>query len=109
MRLRRNVKLTSALDARTGAVQYFAKDAASGEVFYFGEQELFLCRALDGARSFEDIQLDFEAKFGVRLTKGQLMAFIKELNDAELLEPIDATTDNQASGSGWKEEVAPPA
>ena len=107
MRVRRNVKLTSAVDARTGTVQYFAKDAASGEVFYFGEQELFLCQALDGARSFEQIQSDFEAKFTTRLTEGQLSAFIQELSEAGLLEPANSSS---GEGEAWKiEPVASPA
>ena len=107
MRVRRNVKLTSAVDARTGTVQYFAKDAASGEVFYFGEQELFLCQALDGARSFEQVQSDFEAKFKTRLTEGQLSAFIQELSEAGLLEPANSSS---GDGEAWKiEPVASPA
>ncbi len=103
MRVRRNVRLTSARDSRTSVVQYFAKDATNNEVFYFGEQELFLCQLLDGTRSFEDVQGDFEAKFGTRLTKSQLSAFIQELSEAGLLEPANSS-DGEAGS--WKVEPA---
>src|SRR5262249_4630389 len=106
MRLRRNVKLTSARDPRTGAVQYFAKDAANGEVFYFGEQELFLCQTLDGVQSFEAIQREFEAKFNTRLSDAQLSAFIRELSDAGLLEPATASGSPETT---WKSPEEPPA
>ena len=87
VRVRRDVKMTSAKDARTGSVQYFAKNMTSGEVFYFGEQELFLCEALDGTRSLEAILAEFSAKFGTALSEPQLSAFIRELSQAGLLEP----------------------
>ena len=106
MRLRRNIKLTSARDPRTGAVQYFAKDAGSGEVFYFGEQELFLCQALDGVQSFEAIQREFEAKFNTRLSDAQLSAFIRELSEAGLLEPGTASGSTETA---WKAPEEPPA
>jgi len=71
----------------TTAGRYRVQDPASGERFELGEEEVFLCRALDRVTDPAIIQTDFAQRFGLTLTAEQLEQFYQDLAAMGLLEP----------------------
>ncbi len=65
----------------------------SGERFELGQEEVFLCQALERATDPAVIQADFAQRFGLTLTAGQLEQFYQDLAAMGLLEAVAPDTD----------------
>ncbi len=76
------------LDQATG--RYQVRNAASGERFELGEEEIFLCRMLDRTISTGEIQRAFEQRFGLSLTAVELDQFYEDMAAAGLFEAVPA-------------------
>lgn len=68
----------------------------NGALYELGEQEYFLCHALDGTRSFREIESEFRRRFGTRLSPKLLANFIDALADLGLITTVDATARDDA-------------
>ena|GEM_PF-1014097 len=64
---------------------HLLKDSLSGEIFEFGEEEVFLYRKFDGQTTLSDIQESFEEQFKVSISLNQIKAFVRQLGDLGLL------------------------
>ena len=111
VRLRRHLKITSrpAKDNSAGNF-YLIEDPATGENFSFGEEEYFLCQAMDGLSTSEEILTRFSRQFGLEMTKEQFHSFEEHLLAMGLAESVEApavsTSAYQRGGTdeGEKEE-----
>jgi len=100
-RLRNDAIVTSFKDPDAGGKRYYLKAPGSAEVIEFGQEEYFLCRSLDGARSCADIRREFQARFGFDCPSRDVLAFVDELNVSNLLERVEG-------GAGAAATQAPP-
>lgn len=73
------------------AGRYRARNPLTGERFELGEEEVFLCRALNGANGAEEIRIAFEERFGLRIAADQLDQFYRDMAALGLLEPVSPT------------------
>lgn len=78
-------------ESAKAAGRYQARNPASGERFEFGEEEVFLCRALSGANSTEEIRTAFAERFGLSIAADQLDQFYRDMAASGLLEPVSPT------------------
>ena len=65
------------------------EDPLNGESFAFGEKEYFLCQAMDGVSSREDILDRFEKTFGKAMSPEALRSFEGSLTEMGLMETGD--------------------
>ncbi len=94
-RLRGDLKITRRAaggDAAGGS--YLIEDPATGENFSFGEEEYFLCKAMDGLATSEEILTRFSRCFGVEMTKEHFRNFEDHLLAMGLAENIGAPADS---------------
>ncbi len=66
------------------------QDPAAGSLFELGEQEVFLCRQLDGRRDCAAIREAFRERFDIAIDDGDLRAFYAQMEAYGLLEPTPA-------------------
>jgi putative peptide zinc metalloprotease protein len=71
-RFRQDLLITRQQDKGTGKYSYLVEDPASSESYSFGEEEYFLCQAMDGTASSEEILARFERYFGDSMTEEAL-------------------------------------
>jgi putative peptide zinc metalloprotease protein len=71
-RFRQDLLVTRQQEKGTGKYSYLVEDPASSESFSFGEEEFFLCQAMDGTASSEEILARFERYFGNSMTEEAL-------------------------------------
>lgn len=68
-----------------GDNNYLVRDPMTGDVYSFGEEELFLCRHLDGRMSPYDLHSLVEKRFDVNMDRDQMSSFIHYLGENNLL------------------------
>jgi putative peptide zinc metalloprotease protein len=69
-RFRRDLKITSRpVKGNAASRSYLLEDPATGENFSFGEEEYFLCQAMDGLSPSTEILASFSRRFGVEMTE----------------------------------------
>jgi putative peptide zinc metalloprotease protein len=93
-RLRKDVKITSrpARGTRPGN-SYLVEDPATGENFSFGEEEHFLCQAMDGMSTSEEILARFSRRFGLEMTEERFRSFEEHLLAMGLAENVDPVSE----------------
>ncbi|MBD2310249.1 HlyD family efflux transporter periplasmic adaptor subunit [Desertifilum sp. FACHB-1129] len=69
--------------------RYLIKNPASGETFEFGEEEYFLCCAVDGITSPTQIIEDFQARFSTALSPEDFQQFVRQISSLGLVETLD--------------------
>ncbi|MBK1989423.1 efflux RND transporter periplasmic adaptor subunit [Sphaerospermopsis aphanizomenoides BCCUSP55] len=74
---------------------YFIKNPISGETFLLKEEELFICRLLNGSSDSQQIISSFNEAFHKILTEEDLQNFIGQINELGLLEQVLTLTDNR--------------
>ncbi len=100
-RLRRDIAITETPDPEVGSTKFYVKVLASGEVFEFGEEELFICQSLDGDITPSELRGAFQVRFGMQLSDRKLLEFIAELRAMNLLVPIGDGSTSRASRPSW--------
>jgi len=78
--------LTVSEQRTAGGLCVVVKDSLTGDFFRFGETEQFIARQCDGETPLEVIRQRTEQKFGATLPSQSLRAFIRNLENAGLLE-----------------------
>jgi putative peptide zinc metalloprotease protein len=78
--------LTESQQFTHGETWFVLKDPLRGKFFRLRETERFVARQLDGENSLDAIRRNTEAKFGAPLAPETLNAFVKKLEQANLLE-----------------------
>ena len=68
---------------------YVIKDKSSGETFEFGQEEFFLCQALDGKSSPELIIKKFQEQFGFSISGEDFESFFEQISDLGLVEYLN--------------------
>lgn len=71
------------------------EDPLNGESFAFGEKEYFLCQAMDGVATREEILARFEAKFGKPMSFESLRSFEGSLAEMGLLSTEEDDADEE--------------
>jgi putative peptide zinc metalloprotease protein len=71
-RFRQDLLVTRQQEKGTGTYSYLVEDPTSSESFSFGEEEFFLCQAMDGTASSNEIRARFERYFGHSMTEEAL-------------------------------------
>jgi multidrug efflux pump subunit AcrA (membrane-fusion protein) len=85
-RLREDISITQKYRADNQSKTYLLKNLGSGETFEFGEEEFFLCQALDGISTAEQVIDKFNNFFGKSLTEEDLSEFIAQIEELGLIE-----------------------
>ncbi len=85
-RFRKDLIVTPKINKQTKVRQYSIKDPISGEIFEFGEEEYFLCKALDGNSTIPEISATFQNCFGLSITEEELNQFSAQIEEFGLLE-----------------------
>lgn len=86
-RLRSDLKFSEGPRTEGGGRTYQIEDRKSREVFSFGEEEYFLCQALDGVSPRSAILERFSTRFGVEMTGENFRNFEDHLLSLGLAEP----------------------
>lgn len=71
------------------AGRYQVRNPVSGERFELGEEEVFLCQALNRTADPKVIQVDFAQRFDLTITVDQLHQFYQDMAALGLLTPVD--------------------
>ena len=71
-RFRQDLLVTRQPEKGTGKCSYLVEDPVSSESYSFGEEEFFLCQAMDGTASSEEILARFQRYFGSSMTEEAL-------------------------------------
>jgi putative peptide zinc metalloprotease protein len=71
-RFRQDLLVTRQPEKGTGQCSYLVEDPVSSESYSFGEEEFFLCQAMDGTASSEEILVRFQRYFGSSMTEEAL-------------------------------------
>ena len=100
-RLRPDIAITEAADPDVGGKKFFLKVMGTGEVFEFGEEELFICRKLDGTITPNELRGAFQIRFAMQLSERKLIEFLGELRAMGLLIGSDGGRESGASRSAW--------
>ena len=105
VRLRKDLKITSRpADGNAAGSSYLIEDPATGENFSFGEEEYFLCQAMDGLSTSEEILTRFSRRFGLEMTKDNFRSFEEHLLAMGLAETIDAPAGSASQPAGTEED-----
>jgi multidrug resistance efflux pump len=88
-RLRPDLITSETTDRRSGKSRTFLKILATGQVFQLGPEEYFICRELDGRKSFAEVKAAFESRFSVALDATQLRTLVQELVKSGLLQRVE--------------------
>ncbi|MBX2862089.1 MAG: HlyD family efflux transporter periplasmic adaptor subunit [Leptolyngbyaceae cyanobacterium MAG.088] len=83
-RLREDLIVTPVYDEINRTQNYSIKDPVSGETFEFGEEEYFLCQAIQGEDA-EFVLSSFSERFSKNISKTDLEQFIGELDGLGLM------------------------
>ncbi len=98
VRLRSDLKITSRpVDGNAAGSSYLIEDPATGENFSFGEEEYFLCQAMDGLSTSEEILTRFSRRFGLEMTKENFHSFEEHLLAMGLAETIPRVEEEERS------------
>jgi len=93
-------------DPTRTAGRYQVRNLLSGERFELGEEEIFLCKALDDATGAEEIRSAFEKRFGLIIATEQLDQFYRDMAELGLLEPASPPAAADASNPETAEDDA---
>jgi putative peptide zinc metalloprotease protein len=103
-RLRKDVRITrrraERADGDAASTSYLIEDPATGENFSFGEEEYFLCQAMDGLSTSEEILARFSRRFGLAMTEERFRSFEEHLLAMGLLEDIGAPAGSATDPAG---------
>ena len=106
VRLRSDLKITSRpVDGNAPGSSYLIEDPATGENFSFGEEEYFLCQAMDGLSTSEEILTRFSRRFGLEMTRDNFRSFEEHLLAMGLAETIDAPASSASQPAGTEEDA----
>ncbi|WP_016950018.1 HlyD family secretion protein [Anabaena sp. PCC 7108] len=94
-RFRPDLVITETQKVGDQAKSYFIKNPTSGETFLLREEELFICRLLDGSSDSQQIISSFSESFSKVLTEEDLRNFIEQINGLGLLERIPTITNDR--------------
>lgn len=86
-RLRKDVTIKEGPASSPKNRIYQIEDKNTGEVFSFGEEEYFLCKALDGISKPEDVLNRFSERFGVDMSSEHFQDFQNHLMSMGIAEP----------------------
>ena len=105
-RFRQDLLITRQQEKETGKYSYLVEDPASSESYSFGEEEYFLCQAMDGTASSEEILARFQRYFGSSMTEEALQQMAEHVCALGLAEK--ARTQSKALvPKGSSREVGP--
>ena len=109
-RLRKDVRITrrraERADGDAASTSYLLEDPATGENFSFGEEEYFLCQAMDGLSTSEEILARFSRRFGLEMTEERFRSFEEHLLAMGLAENINQPAGSASSRLAGTEESA---
>jgi putative peptide zinc metalloprotease protein len=107
VRLRKDLKITNRPgEGNAAGSSYLIEDPATGENFSFGEEEYFLCQAMDGLSTSEEILTRFSLRFGLEMTKENFRSFEEHLLAMGLAENISPPARSASSQPAGTEESA---
>jgi len=87
-RFRTDVVVTSRENRRDQSITYVVRDPKGDRTFEFGEEEIYLCRAMDGAQSTPEILAAFQAQFNMEISEEDFQAFADQIAEMDLLESV---------------------
>ncbi len=80
---------------------YTVRDPISNQTYEFQEQEYFLCQAMDGWTTVEQIRTNFTRRFGLSISEIDFNAFSEQLEQSGLMEPCEEI--EEQNGFLWEE------
>ncbi|KGF72953.1 hypothetical protein DO97_04540 [Neosynechococcus sphagnicola sy1] len=84
-KFREDLVITKTIQKDGHTPLYLVKDPLTNEVFEFGEEEYFLCEAIDGKSSQSGISKEFYRRFNLSLSEEDLINFFDQINSFGLL------------------------
>ncbi len=87
-------------ESTAAAGRYQVRDPVSGERFELGEEEVFLCQALNRTADPKVIQADFAQRFDLAITADQLNQFYQDMAALGLLAAMDDAPAGEAEADG---------
>ena len=102
-RRRADVRESTTVDRQSGEVRHFLKTAA-GELFILNEQDYFIWNALDGTKSFAELEVEFRARFRISFTQQDLAGFVNDLSSLGLMENL-SDDDALAAEDRWEDSA----
>jgi len=85
-RFREDLIVTQTENRKTQTKNYLVRDPVTLKTFEFGEEEYFLCQAMDGQASSSEIQAEFFQQFGMEIGEEDLATFASQLTEMGLME-----------------------
>ena len=76
---RQDLRISEAASNTLGRKTYLVQDPVTHASFSFGEEEYFLCRAMDGISTSEEVLERFSKHFGVKMTEEHFRNFEEHL------------------------------
>jgi putative peptide zinc metalloprotease protein len=76
---RQDLKISVGGSNKSGGKAYLVEDPVTHESFSFGEEEYFLCKAMDGTSTSEEVLNRFHRRFGVEMTEEHFRNFEEHL------------------------------
>lgn len=93
-RFRPDLRVSPFADEPEEDARLVIQDPLAGSMFELGEEEVFLCRQLDGRRGCRTIQKAFQDRFGIQIERPDLQDFYAQMEAYGLLEPTPAGADD---------------
>src|SRR6267142_4077468 len=85
---RQDLKISVGGSNKSGGKAYLVEDPVTHESFSFGEEEYFLCKAMDGTSTSEEVLNRFHRRFGVEMTELHFRNFEEHLLAMGLAETV---------------------
>ncbi len=106
-RFRKDLLITETTDPETTDKSFWVKNPDTGEAFEFGEEEFFLCQAMDGTSTPEQILAAFNSRFDLVLTTKDFEDFAQQIGESGLLESFVALQDVTPLHPGHQAQAPP--
>ncbi|MBD3559313.1 hypothetical protein H6S82_10615 [Planktothrix sp. FACHB-1355] len=88
-RFRKNLIITPITKKDAQTKFYLVKDPTSGETFEFGEEEYFLCQAMNGTSTPSQILSAFKSRFELSMNEEEFNQFSEQIARFGLLESLN--------------------
>ena len=105
---RQDLKISSGGSNKPGGKAYVVEDPVTHESFSFGEEEYFLCKAMDGTSTSEEVLNRFQRRFGVEMTEVHFRNFEEHLLAMGLAESAPLPKEQKPEHSAKEAPVETP-
>jgi hypothetical protein len=99
VKFRQDLIISAGGSNTSGGNTYLVEDPVTHESFSFGEKEYFLCKAMDGTSTSEEVLKGFYRRFGVEMSEVHCRNFQEHLLAMGLAESVPFPREEKTSRS----------